>query len=138
MKGDTKAKTLAAYLKALPDGRREDLKKLHALIVKTLPTFKPRMMYGMIGYGKYTYTYASGRTGEWSVVALASQKNYISLYICASDGKKYVPEKHKKALPKASIGKSCVRFKKLADVDQDIIVEMLHEAQAFQDKTQSK
>ncbi len=53
--------------------------------------------------------------------------NYISLYICANDDKGYVPERYKKALPKAKIGKSCVRFKKLSDLDAAILSRMIRE-----------
>jgi hypothetical protein len=59
------------------------------------------------------------------VIALASQKNYISVYACATDGKNYVPEEYKKQLPKASIGKSCIRFKKNEDIDMNILKEII-------------
>jgi hypothetical protein len=82
-------------------------------------------MSGMIGYGHYHYKYASGREGDWMVIALASQKNYISVYACANDGEKYIPEQYKKQLPKASIGKSCIRFKKIEDIDLNILKEII-------------
>jgi hypothetical protein len=41
---------------------------------------------------------------------------------------KYVAERYKDALPKATIGKSCVRFKRLGDVDQGVLTKMLKEA----------
>ena len=39
----------------------------------------------MLGYGTYDYTYASGKSGQWFVVGVASQKNYVSVYLCAAD-----------------------------------------------------
>jgi hypothetical protein len=72
---------------------------------------------GMIGYGTYRYKYASGREGDWPVIALASQKNYISVYVCAAENGRYIAEAHKGELANASVGKSCIRFKKLEDVD---------------------
>jgi hypothetical protein len=60
-------------------------------------------------------------------VGLASQKNYISVYVCASDGKQYVAEKYKHKLPKASIGKSCIRFKKVSDIDLTVLREVIEE-----------
>jgi hypothetical protein len=127
----TKAKTPAEYLAEIPEPRKAQLKKLHALILKTVPSFKPYIQVGMIAYGKYHYLSKSGREGDWGVVALANQKNYISLYICALDMDMYLPEKYKKDLPKASIGRSCIRFKKIEDIDLKIIVKMLKESKVW-------
>ncbi len=85
----------------------------------------------MIGYGKYHYRYASGREGDWSVIALASQKNYISVYVCASDGKAYVVERRARELPKASVGKSCIRFKRIADIDLETLGSIIREGAAL-------
>ena len=60
----------------------------------------------MLAYGPWHYKYASGREGDWFRIGVASDKNYISLYICASDGDGYVAERYKAALPKANIGKA--------------------------------
>lgn len=128
MKGDRRAKTPSAYIDSAPEPRRADLKALHALVRKAAPKLKPSMQFGMIGYGTYHYKYASGREGDWPLVALASQKGYISLYVCAMDGGRYVAEGYKARLPKASIGKSCVRFKRLADVDGKVLSEMVARA----------
>ena len=58
----------------------------------------------MIGYGKYRY-----KSGDWCKIGLASQKNYISVYICAVENGKYIAETYKDALPKANIGKMSSR-----------------------------
>jgi hypothetical protein len=79
----------------------------------------------MIGYGSYHYKYASGREGDCAIIALASQKSYISVYITASENGEYVAEKHKAELPKASIGKSCIRFKKLAEIDLKVLEKLV-------------
>ena len=128
MYGSSKAKTPSACLSELPEPRKTELASLHRLIRKAAPKLKPFMLGGMLGYGKYRYKSSSGREGDWCVIALANQKNYISLYVCAVDGGKYVAEAFKKELPKASVGKSCVRIKKLADVDLKAIERMLKRA----------
>jgi len=110
---------------------------LDSLIQKTTK-LKPFILSGMLAYGPLHYKYASGREGDWCSVALASQKNYISLYACMGDGNKYVAESYKKKLPKASIGKSCVRFKRLKDVDQKVMTEMLKENHAMYRKMYGK
>lgn len=84
---------------------------------------------GMIGYGRYHYRYASGREGDWCLLGLASHKRYISLYVTAEDGKGgYLAEAYRDRLPKADIGKSCVRFRRLDDLDQDALRELVREA----------
>jgi hypothetical protein len=127
MKANSKAKTPAAYIKALPEPRRSEIAKLDALIRKTVPKLEPHMRAGMLGYGPMHYRYASGKEGEWFKIGLASQKNYISLYMCAADDEGYVAERYKERLPKADIGKSCVRFKKVEDLDRSALIAMIKE-----------
>jgi hypothetical protein len=129
MKGITSAKTPKEYLEGLVEPRKSELKALDELIRKTAPKLKPEMISGFLGYGKMHYKTKSGREGEWFTIGLASQKNYISLYFCAVDGKEYLAESYKKKLPKASIGKSCVRFKKLENVDLKILEEMIRKTE---------
>lgn len=127
MKGNIYAETPAEYFKQIEEPRKSEIKKLHQLIRKVAPKYKVRMWTSIVGYGKYHYKYATGREGDWFVIGLASQKNYISLYCAMCDGNEYIAERYKKLLPKASIGKSCVRFKKLEDVDLKVIEKMLKE-----------
>lgn len=122
------AKTPTDYINELDEPRRSEIKHLHDVICKAVPDFKPSMVSGMIGYGSYHYKSASGREGDWPIIALSSRKNYISLYVCAGDGKRYMAEIYHNRLPKTNIGKSCIRFKHLSDVDLDVITEMLQRA----------
>lgn len=113
----TKAKTVKEYFAALPAERREPMEFLHQLIQKTAPKLKPNFIYNMPGYGSFTYTNHKKEVLDWPVIALASQKNYISLYICAVEDGEYIAEKYKDELGKVSVGKSCIRFKKLPDLN---------------------
>lgn len=117
------------YIAKIEEPRKSDIQKLHDLIVKTVPSLKPFMIAGMIGYGKYQYKSKSGRAGDWCTVALASQKNYISVYICTVKGDTYLPELYKEKLGKVSIGKSCIRFKKIEDIDMVVLVKILKESE---------
>lgn len=121
----TDAKTPEEYIEKIEEPRKSQILQLHQLILKTVPQLKPYIISGMIGYGSYHYKYASGREGDWCIIALASQKNYISVYVCAIDGKEYVAESYKSKLPKSSIGKSCIRFKKIEDIDLDVLKEII-------------
>src|SRR5258705_9102227 len=91
----TNAKTPDEYIAMIDEPRRGQIQLLHDLIRKAIPKLKPYIISGMIGYGSFHYKSTSGREGDWFIIGLASQKNYISLHICASDGKQYVAEKYK-------------------------------------------
>ncbi|MBK9992156.1 MAG: DUF1801 domain-containing protein [Verrucomicrobia bacterium] len=71
----------------------------------------------MIGYGPYHDKYASGREGDCPIVALSSRAQYISLYVAGSRNGKPIAEAAKAKLGKVSVGKACIRFKRLADLD---------------------
>lgn len=125
----TSAKSPEEYIAMIAEPRRQEIETLHALITKTVPKLEPHILSGMIGYGTYHYRYASGREGDWSLIALASQKNYISVYVCCEVEGKYLAGEYKDKLPKASIGKSCIRFKALKDIDLSVLTEIIKKAE---------
>ena len=112
-----KAKTVKEYFDMLPKERVAPMKFLHAFIQKTSPKLKSNFMYNMPGYGSFKYKSYKKEMLDWPVISLASQKNYISLYVCAVDHGEYIAEKHKKELEKVSVGRSCIRFKKVEDLN---------------------
>jgi uncharacterized protein YdhG (YjbR/CyaY superfamily) len=131
MQGQTgAAATHDEYLDALTEPRRSDLRALHELIRGAVPQLAPTMEFGMPGYGKYHYRYASGREGDWPLISFASNKNYISLYVAATGDEGYLAESFKPRLPKASIGKSCIRFKRLSDLDTEVLAALFKAAAA--------
>lgn len=127
----TVAKTPNEYIENLIEPRKKEVEILHDLILKTVPKLKPFIISGMIGYGPYHYKYDSGREGDWAIILLASQKNYISLYACGVKDGKYIAEAYTDKLPKANIGKSCIRFKKIEDLDLSVIKTILKECEKY-------
>lgn len=127
MHGHSKAKNPTQYIAEVEDSRRPDIRRLHRIIREEAPQLEPTMEFGMLGYGRFHYRYASGREGDWMKIGLANNKQYISLYCCAADHRGYVAERYRKRLPKASIGKSCVRFKRLADLDEKALRALIRE-----------
>lgn len=111
-----KATTVKEYLAAVPADRKELIDFLHAFIQKAAPTLKPHFAYNMLGYGSFPYKNYKKELIEWPVIALANQKNYISLYVCSLVDGAYVAETFAKELGKVSVGKSCIRFKKVEDI----------------------
>lgn len=121
----TKATTVEEYLTALPPERKVAINSLHAFIRKTVPKLKPHFAYNMLGYGSFSYKSHNGKMLEWPVIALANQKNYISIYICALERGKYLAEKYSANLGKVSVGKSCIRLKKIEDLNLPTLKKVL-------------
>lgn len=135
MKADPQTKTPEQYIAGLPEDRKAILQAVHETIRAAAPELEPHMAHGMIGYGPFHYKYASGREGDWFVVGLASQKQYVSLYICAAEEDGYLAEKHKDKLGKVSVGKSCIRFKKLEDLNLKVASQLVKKASRIIKKT---
>ncbi len=124
----TKAKTVRAYLDAVPAERSETINFLHAFIQKTVPKLKPHFAYNMLGYGSFPYINAKKEQVGWPVISLANQKQYVSIYVCALDKGEYLAEKYRKELGKVSVGKSCIRFKKVEDIHLPALKKVLQHA----------
>ena len=122
----SKAATVEEYLAELPDDRREAIATVRRLILEHLPEgYVEGMNWGMIVYEipleRYPDTYNKQPLG---VVALASQKNYMSLYLWGPDTwAKHGDFRRRWAETgkKLDMGKSCVRFRKLDDLPLDVI-----------------
>jgi len=110
------------------------LRELDALIREAAPSLERKLHSGMsitmLGYGIFHYKTKSGSEGEWPAVAIAPQKNYTSLYICAVEDGEYVAEKNKDKLGKVSVGKSCIRFKKIEDLNKEAVFKILKNIEA--------
>jgi hypothetical protein len=76
----------------------------------------------IIGYGKYHYKGASGREGEWFITGISPRKANLSIYIIAGF-EKAGPLLEK--LGKHSTGKGCLYIKRLSDVDQKVLEELI-------------
>ena len=124
------ANTVEEYLSRVGE-REPQLRELDALIRKQAPHLQPVMVNSMastmIGYGNMPYkTKSSKELTEWPLVLLAAQKNYMSLYLCAVEkNSQYIAEKYEKELGKVNIGKSCIRFKNLEDLNLETVKKLL-------------
>jgi hypothetical protein len=122
-------KTPGEFLATLPELRRTDARRLHRLIRKTAPSLKPFVADAGIGYGPMHVRYASGREVDWMVVGLAFNKNGLALHVMIPADGSPMPEIRKERFPKGDVGKSCVRFKKLDDLDEHAVVALLRAAE---------
>jgi hypothetical protein len=107
------------------DTQQTDIDRLDQLIRTTLPD----LPVDEGGYGPFHYRYASGREGDAHRISVAARKTGISLYVLAlTDDGEYLAEARANRFPRAKVGKSCIRFKRLDDLDLDALRELLEEA----------
>lgn len=124
-----KATSVEEYIEMIKDDvRKKDIVFIHNFIKKISPSLKPHFAYNMIGYGSFKYENYKKQIIDWPIIALASQKNYISIYICALEDGKYIAEKYKDDLGKVSVGKSCIRFKKVTDLNLETLKDSIAKA----------
>lgn len=127
----SEAQTVDDYISQLPEDRKETISKLRDVIKTNLPDgFQEEMSYGMIGYVVPKSLYPAGYhcTPELPLpfMNIASQKNFIAVYHMAVYADKALNEWFTTEFPKYSkakldMGKSCIRFKKPADIPFELI-----------------
>ena len=115
------ATSVEEYLLMVPDDRKNDIDFLHDFIQKAVPNLKPYFATNMIGYGSFYYLDSKKQKKDWPIIALANQKNYVSIYVCAVIKDKDAIEKYKKELGKHSKGISCIRFKKIKETNLETL-----------------
>ena len=118
-----------AYIDAVEDAqKREDCRAVAAMMAEA--TGAPARMWGssIVGFGSYHYRYASGREGDFMETGFAARKRALTLYVMAGFSE-YGDLLAK--LGKHKTGKSCLYVKRLADVDQDVLREMVERSVAW-------
>lgn len=123
------ATSIEEYLLMVPEGRKKEVEFLHDFIQKAVPNLKPYYASNMIGYGTFYYLDRKKQKNPWPIISLASQKNYISIYICALIEDKIAAEKYKNDFGKLTKGLSCIRFKKIEDINLDTLKIVLQLAE---------
>ena len=102
--------------------QRTDCQALMAMLKKI--TRQAPKMWGpsIVGYGSYRYTYESGRTGEAPLAAFAIRGRDLVVYLsCEDDRQNALLAK----LGKHKMGKSCLHFKQLADLDKSVLEQLV-------------
>ena len=102
--------------------QRADCRELMALLERV--TQQSPKMWGpsIVGYGSYRYTYESGRTGEAPLAGFAIRGRELVVYVDAEgDRQKALLSK----LGKHKMGKVCLYFKQLADLDMSVLEQIV-------------
>jgi Domain of unknown function (DU1801) len=127
----SKATTAADYLAELPADKRSVISAVRDVVNEHLPPgYVEGIMYGMLAWyvplERYPNTYNGQPIG---IAGLAAQKHYHALYLMSVYGDRPTEAWFKAAFEKAGkkldMGKSCVRFKQLADLPLDVIGETI-------------
>ncbi|HEX6206845.1 MAG TPA: DUF1801 domain-containing protein, partial [Actinomycetota bacterium] len=128
---------LQELLDSAPEDRRPTLRAVHKAIRAAAPKLKMKIwrqkFWGgtdqtILGYGDITYRSSAGKDVEWFRIGLANQKSYVSVYVSATRDRRYLPEIYGPRLGKVKVGRSSVSFRKLEDLDLDVLREMVAEA----------
>lgn len=112
-----------AYLEGVTNKqRRKDALAMLELMREI--TGEEAEMWGesIVGFGSCRYRYASGRQGDWFLTGFAPRKQALTLYIMPGF-ERY--EALLAKLGKHKIGKSCLYISKLADVDRNVLKEII-------------
>lgn len=127
MSGNKTAPTGAsveAFLAAAPPVKAAEAVRLDALF-RRATGLRP-LMWGesIVGYGRYHYRYASGREGDFPATGFSPRKAAFSIYIMPGyqDYGAILSR-----LGKHKTGKSCLYVNKLADVDLDVLEELIRQ-----------
>ena len=102
--------------------QRADCRELIALFEKA--TRQPARMWGpsIVGFGSYTYTYESGHSGEAPLAGFAIRGRKLVIYMLADQ------DEQKSLLSRLGphqIGKSCLYFNRLADLDRSVLQKLV-------------
>lgn len=129
------------YIDSQPEPKRADLEALHQRILQALPKSKLWFLDGKddkgkivsnpnVGYGLQTIKYADarpddrigrGKTKPFYQIGISANTAGISVYIMGIDDKNYLPKTYGKTIGKASVTGYCIKFKKLKDINIDIL-----------------
>lgn len=123
---------VADYIAAIAkDDRRADCETLHAMMERL--SGEPAKMWGsaIVGYGTYHYVYDSGREGDFMRVGFSSRAQNISVYLMPG----YEDFHDELArLGKHKTGKSCLYIKRMSDIDQTVLEEMIAKSLRIMDE----
>lgn len=123
------ATTVDEYLAELSDARREIVSEVRKVVQNNLPPgYEEVMRWGMITWEVPLERYPDTYNGQpLQYAGLASQKNYLSLYLTGSafthGSEDAFRARYEQSGKKLDMGKSCVRFRKVDDLALDVIAD---------------
>ena len=117
------ALSVTTYLSSIePEQKRKDAKTIAAIMRKASGERAKMWGAAIVGYGRYHYKYDSGREGDFMRVGFSARKQNISVYVVPGfTGFASLLKK----LGKHKVGSSCLYINKLADIDVDVLTQII-------------
>ena len=111
------------FLDSIEDARKRRDSLTLLGVMEEISGARPTMWGdGIVGFGTYRYRYASGREGEWFVTGFSPRKQALTVYLmCDLAAEQPLLDK----LGKYKIGKSCLYVKKLEDIDEAVLRQLI-------------
>lgn len=124
---------VVAFLSDVANERRRTDALALLEIVREVTGWEP-VMWGtsIVGFGRYHYRYESGREGDWPIVGFSPRKSSLVLYIMSGFAEY---DELLGRLGKHKTGKSCLYVNKLADVDLDVLRELIERSVRYMVET---
>jgi hypothetical protein len=121
------------FLNNIEDEKKRQDSYVILNLMKQTTQAEPKLWGGnMVGFGKYSYKYASGHSGEWFLTGFAPRKKNLTLYIMSGfDDYETLMGK----LGKYKTGKSCLYINKVEDIDLIVLGELVERSVAHMIKT---
>ena len=115
--------SVAEFLDRVPERRREDARRLCAMMQEI--TGKPPAMWGtsIIGFGSYHYRYPGGHEGDSALASFAPRSQHLVVYLVGEFTGRY--QSLLARLGPHKTGKGCLYLKRLNDVDYDALRELI-------------
>ena len=115
-----------AFLESVENEQRRNDALAVLKMMKEITEVEPKMWGGaIVGFDTYHYKYDSGREGDFMITGFSPRKQALTLYIMP--GFERFDELMQK-LGKYKTGKSCLYVKKLSDVDEHTLRELIAES----------
>ena len=132
-------KQIEEYITSHKEPKRSDLENLHQIILELMPKCKLWFLDGKndekkivsnpnIGYGIHIMKYADGKTRDFYKIGLSANTTGISVYIMGIEDKKYLANTFGEKIGKASVTSYCIKFKKLDDINIEVLKEAIQSA----------
>lgn len=124
------------YINSQHEPKRTDMQELHRIILELIPESQLWFLDGKnsegktvsnpnIGYGFHTMQYTDGKTRDFYQVGMSANTTGISIYILGIEDKNYLAQTYGEKIGKASVTGYCIKFKKLKDINIEILQEAI-------------
>jgi hypothetical protein len=118
------------FLAAVPDERRRaDAQAVCALMAEVTGAAPTMWGTSLVGFGTYRYRYSTGREGDWPPVSFAPRKQSLTIYL--ADVHSYADLLDR--LGPHKLSGSCLHLKRLSDVDESVLRELVGTAFRYRD-----